>query len=75
MAWYAYKTVLALIPQDFKDQWEKSRREETGREPEWSADYDGDYWLLAASYIEHLRDLVSRCEKALTSVIEPENKA
>lgn len=74
MAHYAYKNVLAIIPQDFKDKWAASWLAETGREPEWTADYDGDLWNLASAYIWHLQGIVRRVEEKLTSIIEAHEK-
>lgn len=55
MAYYAYKYVRDLIPDDFQNRFEESFKAESGREYDGDSNYDGDMWLLAAAYIEHLQ--------------------
>lgn len=55
MASYAYKTILRLIPKDFRDKYEAEWKEETGKEFDYTSDYDGTLWLMAAEYIEYLQ--------------------
>jgi len=70
MAYYAYKEVRDLIPNDFRDRFEESFKVENGREYDGDANYDGDMWLLAAAYIEHLQ-----CElKAKENNGRPDNR-
>lgn len=55
MAYYAYKNVRDLIPDDFREAFEKRWKEETDRDFEGAADYDGDLWHMAADYIRSLQ--------------------
>ena len=55
MAYYNYKRVRDIIPNEFEETWKKNWLEETGQEYDGSADYDGELWILAADYIEYLQ--------------------
>lgn len=51
MAYYAYKMVRNLLPNRYTEELFKERN---GREFDGTADYDGDYYVAAAMYIEDL---------------------
>lgn len=72
MAYYNYKHVRDSIPDSFLEPWEKRFKEETGREYSGTADYDGELWILASDYIDHLhakvKDLESRRELAIEAL-------
>lgn len=55
MAYYAYKHVRDIIPDDFQNRFEESFKAENGYEYDGDANYDGDMWLLAAAYIDYLQ--------------------
>lgn len=59
MAYYNYKRVRALIPAQFREEFEARWLEETGREFEGTADYDGDLWVMTAEYIEALQTKIN----------------
>lgn len=51
MAYYAYKEVRDLIPNEFRDKY--IEHIDSGYEGE--ANYDGDMWSLTAQYIDFLQ--------------------
>lgn len=53
MAYYNYKVVRDLIPDDFRDKFIE-QFEKDGTEYDHDANYDGHMWLLVADYIEYL---------------------
>lgn len=54
MAHYAYKRACYdLIPAEWRQQWGVKFKEKVDREPDGDAGYDGDFWHMAADYIEH----------------------
>jgi hypothetical protein len=55
MAYYSYKRVLELIPKEWQEVFKLAWLEENGSVFDGTADYDGDLWCMAASYIEHLK--------------------
>ena len=63
MAYYNYKRVRDLIPEDFRTKFESSWKEETGEEYDETCDYDGTLWILAAHYIEYLQDRLKKSDK------------
>lgn len=63
MAYYNYKRVRDLIPEAFTKEFEVQWLEDTGREFEGSADYDGDLWILAAVYIEAIQNKINELKK------------
>lgn len=65
MAYYTYKRVRNLIPNEFSAKWEAAWKEETGQDYDGSADYDGQLWCLAADYIEHLHELIEDANKTV----------
>jgi hypothetical protein len=71
MAYYNYKHVRDQIPAEFQGPWEKKWKEETGREYEGTCDYDGELWILASDYIDHLHAKIKTFEGAI--VIPPGN--
>lgn len=70
MAYYNYKRVRDLIPDDFRSSFEAKWKEETGRNFEGTADYDGDLWIMAAEFIESQRDSLRKV-KALRENLSP----
>jgi hypothetical protein len=63
MAYYNYKHVRDSIPAEFREPWEQQFKAASGREYEGTADYDGDLWLLASDYIDHLKKRVTEIEE------------
>jgi hypothetical protein len=63
MAYYNYKHVRDSIPKDFYENFEKKWKEETGNEFECSAHYDGDLWIMASDYIDHLHAVIKSLEE------------
>lgn len=55
MAYYNYKEVRDLIPNDFRDAYIE-KFEQDGTEYDGDPNYDGHMWLLAGSYISYLQD-------------------
>lgn len=66
MAHYSYKDVCYQIPNHIEERF----KEETGREPDGDAGYDGDYWSLTAMWIEELEDKISTLERDNTLLNE-----
>lgn len=57
MAYYTYKEVRDLIPDDFKEEFIKNYNErysKFGHVYDDDANYNGGMWLLTAAYIEYL---------------------
>jgi hypothetical protein len=63
MAYYNYKHVRDLIPDDFRDKFIEEYNK-NGYEYEGTCNYDGDMWLLAAAYIEELLEKIKILEDA-----------
>lgn len=57
MAYYAYKEVRDLLPQDVINR--------MGPDYEGSCDYDGDMWSAAALYIEDLLEEIETLKQQL----------
>lgn len=70
MAYYNYKHVRDSIPTAFQEQWEKTFEEQAGRKYEGTADYDGDLWILASDYIDHLHTRIKALEAAQPAQLE-----
>lgn len=70
MAYYNYKHVRDQIPADFQGPWEKAWKEETGRDYEGTCDYDGELWILASDYIDHLHAKIKTLEEAKPAQLE-----
>jgi len=68
MAYYNYKRVRDLIPDDFRASFEAAWKEETGEEFDGSADYDGSLWCLAADYISDLQSRLKEAENQIASM-------
>lgn len=60
MAYYSYKDVCYNIPSHIEEKF----TEESGREPDGDPNYNGDYWTLAAMWIEELESKIAELEKA-----------
>lgn len=58
MAYYAYKCVRDIIPQNFQDEYIKKFKEETGSDYDGGCDYDGDMWYMVEAYIITLHDKI-----------------
>jgi hypothetical protein len=67
MAYYNYKRVLDLIPDDFRVSFEATWRKEFG-EYEETCDYDGSLWILAADYISDLQERLKAAENQIASI-------
>lgn len=64
MAYYNYKRLRDVIPGAWKKEFEQKWLEETGSKFEGTADYDGDYWIMGAEYIEHLHAEIEKYKNA-----------
>jgi hypothetical protein len=62
MAYYNYKVVRDMIPDDFRDAFIKEFEADGRVEYDGDANYDGHMWLLVAEYIEHLQEELERKE-------------
>lgn len=71
MAYYAYKNVRDLIPEEFSSKWIKEY-EQTGSE-KWPVtfdgdpNYDGDMWYLTAAYIEYLQEELVKAKEQIAT--------
>lgn len=65
MGSYSYKYLCYSIPQSYVD----SFKEKYGREFDCDANYDGDYWVIAADYVADLESKVKELESKLNSQI------
>ena len=66
MAYYSYKDVCYQIPSHIEERF----KEETGREPDGDPNYNGDYWSLAAMWIEELEVKIATLERDNTLLNE-----
>lgn len=62
MAYYAYKQVRDLLPEPYTSSLFKER---TGQAFEGTADYDGDYYIAAALYIEDLLEEIKNLKEKI----------
>jgi hypothetical protein len=65
MAYYNYKRVRDSIPDEWGATWDAGWKEQTGEEFDCSADYDGQLWVKASDYIDHLKARAESAENEL----------
>ena len=61
MAWYAYKDVCHNIPDSYIDGF----KEKYGSDFDGDPNYDGDYWVVVADYIEDLLSEIKELKSEL----------
>lgn len=68
MGSYSYKDLCHSIPEKYTENFEKKY----GREFDCDANYDGDYWVIAADYVDdlekdlaHMKGIVDLCKEAM----------
>jgi hypothetical protein len=66
MAYYNYKVVRDMIPDDFSDKFIKDFEKENDEEYDYDANYDGHMWLLTAAYINHLHSQINELSVTAT---------
>lgn len=62
MAYYAYKQVRDLLPERYTSTLFEERE---GRSFDGTADYDGDYYIAAALYIEDLLEEIKNLKEKI----------
>jgi hypothetical protein len=67
MAYYNYKVVRDMIPDDFSEKFIKDFEEENDMEYDHDANYDGHMWLLTAAYIDHLHSRIYELSATTTN--------
>jgi hypothetical protein len=55
MAYYNYKRVRDLVPNEFVEEFSKVYKEQTGEDYCGESNYDGDMWIMTANYIDYLQ--------------------
>lgn len=68
MAYYTYKEVRDLIPDDFSKKYIAMFEESYGREYNYDSNYDGDMWSLTAAYIESLQNEIKLLKEGKEAV-------
>jgi hypothetical protein len=68
MGSYSYKDLCHSIPEKYTENFEKKY----GREFDCDANYNGDYWVIAADYVDdleqdlaHMKSIVRRCKEVM----------